>query len=85
MMPLVSTTRKVISIIVGLTVNGEHINLVMVISLVLVFGGMLYEVIDSTYYTITGTEPIKIWTCRIQEEHVSCGQQRESTAELSHG
>lgn len=32
----------------------------MVICLIMAYGGMVYEIVDSTYYSLTGTEPIRI-------------------------
>ena len=55
MIPLLSTTRKVLSLVVSLLIFGGSFTLFMVIGLVLAFGGMVYELIDETYYFITKT------------------------------
>ena len=60
MFPLVSTTRKILTILYSIYYFNHTTNLYMWISLVLVFGGIIYELVDELYYDITGTQPLKV-------------------------
>lgn len=53
--PLLATTRKIVIIVVSILMREEEVTLEMLIGLVVLFGGMIYEVVDSTYYTFTRT------------------------------
>jgi len=54
MFPLISTTRKVFTVLLSIYLYNHHVNIYQIIALVLVFGGMIYELIDELYYDLTG-------------------------------
>jgi len=60
MLPLISMTRKVLSMLLSLYLFQRVISVGMMIGLVLVFGGLFYEIVDETYYLLTKTSPMKV-------------------------
>ena len=54
MFPLVATTRKILTILYSIYHFNHKTNLYMWISLVLVFGGIIYELVDELYYDLSG-------------------------------
>ncbi len=60
MFPLISTTRKILTILYSIYYFNHATNLYMWIALVMVFGGIIYELIDELYYDISGEKMIKI-------------------------
>jgi hypothetical protein len=60
MIPLTSMTRNLLSNLLGVLADKQTLNTPMLMGLVLAYGGMVYEIVDSTYYSLTGTKAIKI-------------------------
>lgn len=60
MFPLISTTRKVFTVLLSIYIYSHHINAEQVFALVLVFGGMTYELVDELYYDLTGESKIRV-------------------------
>lgn len=60
MIPLISMTRNLLSNLIGVLTDKQSFNLFMIIGLIMAYGGMIYEIVDSTYYSLTGTKPIRI-------------------------
>jgi len=60
MFPLISTSRKVLTVLLSIYTFNHHLNIYQIIALVLVFGGMTYELIDEMYYDLTGQQKIKV-------------------------
>ena len=54
MFPLISTTRKVFTVLLSIYWYNHHMNIWLWIGLVFVFGGLIYELIDELYYDLTG-------------------------------
>lgn len=52
--PLISTSRKVITVLLSIYIYKHPTNVWMWLALVLVFGGLIYELADELYYDITG-------------------------------
>lgn len=52
--PLISTTRKIVTILYSIYYFKHATNIYMWISIVLVFGGIIYELVDELYYDLTG-------------------------------
>ena len=68
MFPLVSTTRKILTILYSIYYFNHKTNLYMWIALVLVFGGIFYELADELYYDVTGEKPLKVPTIMKKED-----------------
>lgn len=60
MFPLISTTRKILTILYSIYYFKHATNLYMWICLILVFGGIIYELVDELYYDLSGESPLKI-------------------------
>lgn len=60
MFPLISTTRKVFTVILSIYFYNHKVVIYQWIALVMVFGGMIYELADELYYDITGEKKIRI-------------------------
>jgi drug/metabolite transporter (DMT)-like permease len=60
MFPLVATTRKILTILYSIYYFRHPTNLYMWICLVLVFGGIIYELADELYYDLSGEKPTKV-------------------------
>ena len=60
MFPLISTTRKVFTVLLSFYAYNHHMNVWLWIGLVFVFGGLIYELIDELYYDLTGEKAEKI-------------------------
>jgi UDP-galactose transporter B1 len=54
MFPLISTSRKVITVLLSIYIYQHPTNVWMWLALVLVFGGLIYELVDELYYDVTG-------------------------------
>lgn len=54
MFPLISTTRKVFTVLLSIYIYEHPMNVYLWIGLVLVFGGLIYELVDELYYDISG-------------------------------
>jgi UDP-galactose transporter B1 len=52
--PLISTSRKVITVLLSIYIYKHPTNVWMWLALVLVFGGLIYELADELYYDLTG-------------------------------
>lgn len=60
MFPLISTTRKVFTVLLSIYIYEHPTNIWMWMALVLVFGGLIYELADELYYDLTGEKPLKV-------------------------
>lgn len=60
MFPLISTTRKVFTILLSIYIYQHPTNVWMWMALILVFGGLIYELVDELYYDLSGQKPQKI-------------------------
>lgn len=58
--PLVSTTRKVFTVLLSIYIYKHPTNVWMWMALVLVFGGLIYELADELYYDLTGEKPKRV-------------------------
>jgi len=59
MFPLVSTTRKVFTVLLSIFIFNHKMNTYQWLALILVFGGMGYELIDELYSDIFGKKKLK--------------------------
>ena len=57
--PLVSTTRKVFTVLLSIFIFNHKMNMYQWIALILVFGGMGYELIDELFSDIFGKKKVK--------------------------
>ena len=65
MFPLVATTRKIFTILYSIYYFNHKTNIYMWIALVLVFGGIIYELVDELYYDLTGDKPLKLYKTQV--------------------
>lgn len=59
MFPLVSTTRKVFTVLLSIFIFNHKMNMYQWLALILVFGGMGYELVDELYSDIFGKRKLK--------------------------
>lgn len=59
MFPLVSTTRKVFTVLLSIFIFNHKMNMYQWLALILVFGGMGYELVDELYSDIFGKKKLK--------------------------
>ena len=57
--PLVSTTRKVFTVLLSIFIFNHKMNMYQWVALILVFGGMGYELIDELFSDIFGKKKVK--------------------------
>ena len=60
MFPPISTTRKVFTVLLSIYIYQHPMNVYLWMALVLVFGGITYELVDELYYDITGDKPLRV-------------------------